>query len=139
MSNSAAASNAALRFRTETVRAPLHSVLLPFSRRASQITAEVDKKKTNCAAGLFAADKKKTICAAGLFAASCLSEIVACTTSSCDTATAIFDLHLVGKLVGILVSNGASAVDTTFRFRSETVSVPLYFVLLSFLAVLLRP
>ena len=37
-----------------------------------------------------------------------------------------------GKLVGILVSNGATAVNKAFRFRSEIFSAPLHFVLLSF-------
>ena len=56
--------------------------------------------------------KKKIICAAAAIAASCLYEVV--------------------------MSYGAAALNTGFRFRTEIVRAPLHPMLLSFLAVLFR-
>ena len=89
MSNGVAALNADFRFCME---------MSSFCRRASQIIAY----------------NKETICAVDPIAASCLSKITLCPTSSCDTVDAVFDFHLGGKRVGILVSNGADRQCTTF-------------------------
>ena len=99
-------------------------MLLSFSRRAYQLTDN--------------ADKMETFCAADSIAASCLSEIAPCPTSSCDTVAAIVDFHQGGKLVGILLSSSAAAMNAAFHSRSEKGSALLYFVPLSFPTVLLR-